>query len=228
MDDRCFRVDDLDAILTRADEPDVRAHLQACPACRSLLAEYRAFVAGQQASDPRIAAAEADLQGRIAAITGIERAGVPSAARARPPRWWQVSTWSPRRGAVFAVASTGALIVLAVLWLGRPTSWPGEPLLRGEAAPAPTARAAARLEDGSVHFTWPADPNAGAYRLRILSSELAPLTSIAVVRDTTTTLPGATLAQLERDGSGPLLWDLAPVVEGDTLTASAPLLLPQP
>jgi hypothetical protein len=226
MSDQCFRPDDLASVLAHLDDAPVRAHLEACPACRALVASYRAFLAGDSATGPEVAAAEEDLCRRIEEMTSAPPALDRKVVRPRALRWWDPAGWSGRRGLAYGLASAAAVVVVAILLLGPSARRTHGPLYRGEAPVAAVGSSAVRLDDGSIRLTWRAHPEAAAYLVRVLSADLTPLVSLTVTSDTTTVLEARTLGGFER-GGGPLLWDTAPIVRGDTLSAGAPQVLPR-
>jgi hypothetical protein len=176
----------LDAGRRESGDPD-RSHLETCPRCRNRLALYHEF------EHPTALPVEADLadaERRLAeSLAGLAS---PSAVRgplARPRP-------EPRGGLFRGIASVlfgpgpwrvalaGGGLLAAALIVFRP--WQGANdagVLRGSGERVPALAAAAPLADGRVHLTWSADPDAEAYRVRVLGPDLVPLLS----RDVTTT-----------------------------------------
>ncbi len=228
MADGCIHEEDLAAALDRADELAVRAHLETCPACRSLVASYRAFLAGDLVADAETIAAERDLARRIAALTGAHAAERSPAADLIDSRWWQRLLRPRARRYALALASASAVVVAVVLWSSKEPAPPTAILLRGEVpAIAGAGMSAHRLADGSVRLIWNRHPGAEAYRVRILSPEMTTLAVMDAAGDTTLQVSAATLTGLAGTARGPLLWDVAPVVQGDALAAPAPRMLPR-
>jgi len=227
MDDSCFRPEEVASVLARIDEPPVRAHLDACPACRALVAGYRAFLAGDTVRGPHVAAAEQHLAGWIEDLTRTQRAPDPPMAPTGVLRRWRPVGVPRRRGVIFAMASAAAVAAIVFHFLGGPTRPAETPLYRGRPPAQAPSSAATRLADGSVRLSWPAVRDADGYRVQVLSPALRRLWSITVTGDTTTTLDAETQARFGEQEDAPLLWDLAPIVRGDTLAPGEPRVLPR-
>ena len=112
--------------LSERDGARVRAHLDACPACRAEMATLREISTLLRAHKPPAPEPAADLWGRIQA----EIAPAPARVRPRPTGW--------RAGLALPVAglAAAALVVGAVV---RPWAGPVSPVRdRSEAVTAPT------------------------------------------------------------------------------------------
>ena len=100
-------------------------------------------------------------------------------------------------------------------------------LLRGAPTESTVAGLhAVRRADGSALLSWRRHGAADAYRVRILSPELLELAVFEAAGDTALQVAGALLTPLAQERGGPLLWDVAPVIDGDALSPSAPQIVP--
>jgi hypothetical protein len=193
----CPELHELLALQTRPIGDPGRLHLDACPRCRNRVALYADF------TQPSSLPAEVDLadaERRLGASLGTRRRAAP-AAQDRAPRTVREgpgllhSLLAPFGGLGpwrLAVAGGGliAAVALVVIHPWQPASDPTGALRSGGTAEEVELQAPSVLPDGWIRLAWTPDPQAEAYRIRVLGPDLTEILS----RDVT----GATALVVER------------------------------
>ncbi|MCP4571539.1 MAG: hypothetical protein GY838_04245 [bacterium] len=223
MTDRCLSLDDLLVRRMLPVDDSRRCHLDRCPRCQALLANYDRFTdSGPVPADADLARVSAELERFIATdVTGA--AGddpvvqAPQAARGRTRRPKHLRPW-------FGAAAAAVLLLLLVSPALRRTPDPGAPsdLRRGggtHVRGVPTRLQATRLASDRMRLTWEPvlDPSV-SYNVVFYGSDLRELTRIAT----------GSLAYLDFDpeaanGLGQaaeLWWAVAVEFQGDELGVS--------
>jgi hypothetical protein len=220
MADHCFSADELADILEMPEGDARREHLGTCPRCRAVLAEYRAFLAGEaEAGDDQYA--EAD--GRLRAALQREIFGdahAPAGAEPRPRgRFFQLLTLRP--------ALTLAALLLAILAVDtfrRGTDRGGVVLRQSEGGSAAESLEALPTElagDGGVLFHWSGTVVADAFEIQIFDQQLEELGRFPASGDSLLVLPLATLRQLLGD-SAICVWRVIALRNDDEVLRSRP------
>ncbi len=217
----CIPADEIAAVLALAESDPRRAHLASCPRCRALADAYRAFLApGDVPAAARADEADARLSAWREQWLGGSAATAPAARREEPARsWWAALSAAALRPAwAFAalVVVAGAVLVIA----RRPAEGP-QVVLRGGAPSDFVAAPAQWQPDGAVRLTWSRAPEAARYEVRLFSTALEPLATLAAGLDTTRLLAADSLPAAVR-GGGAVLWRVA-AVRGDGSETLSPV-----
>ena len=219
MSEQCHRIEDF-GILAELTPGDPRlAHVAACPACRSRLAIYRRFMAGNP--DHADAAREKEL----AAFLQREILGQKQERRPAPLPWWRGLVNSRRLAPLLA---TAALLVLFVSFQQyRQASRPGEDsVVRSQAAVAPEMQlAATATADGGMRFSWQTPAEKGEYRVVLYAADLQEVARFDAGTATALELDAEQWAGVRRT-SGPLIWRVETLRSGDLRGSSQPAVIP--
>jgi len=209
----CPNEDVLEQLIQLPDSDPQRAHVDACPRCRSLALEYRAFLAP---------AGNAPFGAGEARALDAQRAGLEaSRARASTPRttsgWahWFRPALRPAWG-FGALALIAAVVLVAPQFGPRPT--PGR--VRGVARTALALDAPEYRADGSVQLRWRGFPGAERYEVRFYSAALVDLGSAAGGADTVLTL-GPDQLPASYPAGEPVLYRIEALEGRDRVAASS-------
>lgn len=178
MSGQCISPDDLGPLLVAPAVDPRWAHVAECPRCRSLVASYRSFLAG----NPALADREADEEiGRRLAEEITPRPVVVGNTRS-----WR----GPVIGASLAVA---AVLATVAIFSGWPTG-PQAPVIviRGEQSPLGTVIAtypAEEMPGNKLRLTWTPVPDTETYALRLVGADLAEINHWTVQLDTVLIIP---------------------------------------
>ncbi|MCP5068658.1 MAG: hypothetical protein GY946_19010 [bacterium] len=183
MTDHCFGPEDLDDLLSLAENDPRHQHLDGCSACRSLLAAYRTYL------DPGTLPEAADPRKAHEALQRFVSERILDDNTAPDPEHSEASIWqgliAALRGPVLgpALALVVLLVALTAIWNSRESLSPERRsgIVReipnteaGETALAPSAT----LQDGAVLLSWHPVKDADAYRVQVLSADLILLEEI--------------------------------------------------
>jgi hypothetical protein len=229
MIERCFNVEELEAIAgLPADDPRHR-HAESCPRCRALLASYREFITGRdELADVRADATLADALDR--GIFGAQASAAdtsPSLLDRLAGLWQRIGEAGMLRPAL----SAAAVLVIAVAVLSPWDPGPApERVLRGEgtaaSSPRITTRDAQVRPDGSVLVSWRPAAAAHLYRVQILGEDLVEIGSIDAGPDTFLVFHPPATAGGEA-ASPALLWRVQGLATGEVVATSTAATLPR-
>jgi hypothetical protein len=220
MTDKCFRLDELDALLDLGEDDPRQRHLADCPLCRARLAAYRTFLEDSPplpGSRPEEAAAHLEKFIENVLHGGAEPAGSRGEpgfrARMRLGIGW-------RRGLVLAATAAAAVILIVVLVPLRdggrrriaPLRGP-EPSATGESAL--TARPAF-IRNGSIVFSWSPVPEADGYEIHLFDTALDETARFDAGTDTSMQIR---IAEIPRTDAL-LLWRVVALREGGEVARS--------
>lgn len=217
MPRECPDVADLGELATLPAGDPRLAHVENCAHCRSLMAEFRAFEAGNPAlSDPGREQQVADFL-----VHAIEDS--PAEPVSRPSRsWWRSRALAPS----LAVA---AVLLLMLSW--RPLDMMGPPgadtVMRGDslrAGPPDLQLQGTVAASGALHLTWSALPSAESYEVVLYSASLTELAVLPAGTETSLDLAAERLAAWRADHDV-LVWRVRVYVEGDLAVVSSPAVL---
>ena len=208
----CLTADDLGDLLVADDDPRW-AHVAACPRCRSLVASYRSFVAGNQ--DLADATAEAELGRRFGTFLADEdRKVIRRHARIRPIL-----------GVAAAMAAVLALVVVMDPW----SSDEPVPLIRGD-GPAQNrvvAHPATRQDTTTAILAWAPWDGAETYRVLLFAGDLTELARVEAGSDTLLMLTLPTQAEPPAEGRD-FYWQVQAIRLSSVVAESAIEVLPEP
>ena len=217
MNRDCPDVADLGELAALAAGDPRLAHVDNCAHCRSLMAEFRAFEAGNPTQSDPVRERE------LADLLSHEIEGSPAAPESRPSRsWWQSRALAP----ALAVA---AVLLLMFSWRPLDVMSPHGPaaVTRGDSlrAGAPDLRLRGTVDTkGALHLTWSALPKADRYEVVVYSASLAELATLDAGTATSLDLDAARLADWPTT-QGPLIWRVRVFVESDLAAVSSPAVL---
>jgi hypothetical protein len=232
MRDPCVDEQELAELLASAEDHPRRKHLDECSRCRARLAAFRAFMDEARVppgANPAEAAARLD-EFRRREILGkvLDRPGRGRESEKSPFARFLSWHWAaPVAAAALVIAIIGAWQLLE----NRGPAGPEKMLLRGEksgsSALAPLVAESAG--GGAVTLSWTTLPEADAYEVTVLGSDLSELRTYPVGQGTSArcswTLPSDEIALLHQ-GPGGLFWSVRALRQGDEIARSDPRLLP--
>lgn len=213
MKRECYTEEELAEILALPPDDPRLAHAAECPACRSLLLSYRAFMKPGETREP---SRREEAREKLGAFLDGELCGSKRAtarARGRSP------LRSRRLRALLAVAGVAALLLIVVRLPDRPGRSPVSGVLR-ETGRKPGMSPTVEWTDAeTARLSWHAFAGADAYRVVIYDADLAELYRTGETAGTSLTLaldeiPGAS-------GGQTLFWRVVALEGGDESTASS-------
>lgn len=169
----CIRDDEIAVVAGLAPGDPARAHADACPRCKALVAAYVAFMREPTAEIAQLDAADAALEREIARELALPRARHAPFVRVRASadtggmRAW----WRP------AIVAAAAVAVVALVWTVVPRTpehagWRGSPDATESTLDLSVAPAA---EGRTIALAWPAVQGASSYRVEVIREDLSDL-----------------------------------------------------
>jgi hypothetical protein len=229
LNDGCFEIEDLEAVMAAEKRGDHPAHLDECPRCRALLASYQAFLKPPDLP-PGARVKEAADRLRLPVMAGFEEDhGRTSAARRVAPGRGRIRLGVPWLRPVWGLAA----IVLVVILVRQVTQESNRNLpshvLRGDESAGPAAVVLLPPQvtaEGEATLSWRAVPGAEAYTIVFYRSDMAVIGRRTVDRDTTASVPKREAGELLSKGL--LFWQVRAMKSGAETGHSAPrqLVLP--
>lgn len=216
MTQRCFQAEELSELLDLEEADPRRRHLDECPRCRALLAEYRDFLKPpSEISGTNLDEAGSRLRGALKREIYEGEAASP-VKRVVESRTFRV---------LMALAATICVILIAYSFKeDRPPESDGI-VLREE----PGAGRERKIEllpiqplrEGAVKLSWRAAEGADAFKVYFFSGELEELAVLGPQAESTIVLEPGEVPGLPGSGTI-LLWCIKALKEGDEI-ASSPL-----
>ena len=213
----CVDVERLGNVLEYPADHPVRAHVETCPRCRTLLENYRAFLSAEAIPEADLAGARSRLDAALRARASAETPAQPQTPFRMKRAWW--------RGLLrpMPALATAVVVVAAAFLLTRNDRTAEPPALRDDGSGASAWRPSDPVAqaDGSVVLSWRAVPGADAYEVRVFGPTLDMIARVGPVAETSlaldrSMLPGDLAAGVE------LTWRVVALRSGSELAASDP------
>jgi hypothetical protein len=215
---KCVDVEHIGNVIEYPDDHPVRRHVAACPRCRTLVENYRAFMRAETTADAGLDRARAELDEAIARRGRETLPGTPQGGAGTKRMSWVRVLLRP-------MPALAAVVVVAVtaIVLTRGDHGVETPLLRTQGGAADTwqVNEPALRRDGVVVLSWAPVPGADSYQVRIYGAALETLATLGPTQESSLALERSALPADLPDNAD-LTWRVIALRKGAELARSDP------
>ncbi len=175
-DSRCLSVEGVaDALEAAADDPR-KQHLQTCPRCQALAAEYRLFMTKNE----NVALPDVEEALRLNKALAEEIGRKPPEMQAFSQSWWSAGRIPGIIRWRYAAPALAAVLVVILLLPREELRNPDPTVMRGEGIEEATlaVQAIAEGDDGGLVLIWERSAAADSFAVQFLAANLTVLATV--------------------------------------------------